>query len=474
MNPGLLNLGAVVQISKLPARLDCSRRTMPGSVNCSTRQASSMPRILMTTFGSYGDLNPYLAMARVLIGEGDQVTIATHAEYREQVERVGVRFVPVKPGLDELGPQESWAAKANSSFRGAEFIVRTLIIPYLEESYRTIKAAAEGHDLIISHILSFASPLVAEELGIPWVSSILQPASFFSAHDPSAIGFMTFLPRMKFLGPRFMSVFLRLLARPTESWTAPVRELRARLGLPPFRQNLLTRGFSPLGTLALFPSSFAPSQPDWPANVKQTGFPLFDEETTSEISAPLQMFLDSGPAPVVFTLGTAVIKMETAYFEIAYQSIKKLGLRAVFLVGKNPRRVPPAAMTDAQIHISDYEPFSGLFPHAAAIVHQCGIGTTAQALTAGRPQVLVPFAHDQPDNARRVAELGIGISVPARRLSAARLHDSLRTTTTNHSFGEKASQFAEGLKVDQFGQQLREAVSGFLRLREGGTPLEVR
>ncbi len=424
-----------------------------------------MRKILLTTFGSYGDLHPYLAMARVLKANGDDVTIATHAEYQEQVERIGVRFVPMKPGLDEVGPQETWSAKANNSLRGTEFIVRTLIMPYLDDSYQTIKAAATGQDLIISHVLTFATPLVAEELGIPWVSCALQPSPFFSAYDPPALGFMTFLPRMKFLGPTFMRWFLRLLAKPTNYWLTPIAALRARIGLTPSSRNVLIDGFSPFGTLALFPSAFAPAQPDWPTGVQEIGFPLFDEETTSEISPGLGQFLDAGPAPVVFTLGTAVVMMETNYFEVAYEAVKRLGLRAVFLVGKSPRRIPTAATTDANIHISNYEPFSGLFPRGAVIVHQCGIGTTAQALASGRPQVLVPFAHDQPDNARRVVDLGVGVSIPARRLNVARLVSAIETVTQTPSYAQRASNLVADLHVAGFDRRLRDAVSQFLVIR---------
>jgi UDP:flavonoid glycosyltransferase YjiC (YdhE family) len=402
-------------------------------------------------------------MARALQSRGHEITIATHEEYREQVERIGVQIVPLKPGLEELGPQESWAARANHPLLGTQFIVETLIMPYLEHSYRAIKAAAAGHDLIISHVLTFATPLVAGELNIPWVSTALQPSPFFSAYDPPALGPAPFLPKLKFLGPRFMRWFMRLLASPTNAWSQPVHELRKRIGLPPATsRNLLIDGYSPLGTLALFPAAFAAPEPDWPNGVKQIGFPLFDEESTAETSPGLQSFLASGPPPVVFTLGTAIVQMETPYFEIAYQAAKSLGLRAVFLAGKTPRRIPAAAATDPSIHISTYEPFSGLFPHGLAIVHQCGIGTTSQALASGRPQVLVPFAHDQPDNARIVARLGLGICIPARRLTAARLTTALKTVTQSEAMTERAEQFAQQVHSQNFGEQLCDAVSGFL------------
>ena len=138
-----------------------------------------MRKVLLTTFGSYGDLHPFLAMARALRANGDAVTIATHAEYRDQIERIGVRFIPVKPGFDELGPQEAWSAKANHAVHGIEFILRSLILPYLDDSYRVIKEAAAGHDFLISHALTFATPLVAEQLGIRWISTALAALAVF-------------------------------------------------------------------------------------------------------------------------------------------------------------------------------------------------------------------------------------------------------------------------------------------------------
>lgn len=397
-------------------------------------------------------------MARVLKAAGDDVTLATHQDYRDQVERIGIRFVPMKPGLDELGPQEQWAAKANNSLFGTQFIIRTLILPFLQDNYQTLKQIAPGKDLIIPHVLTFAAPIVAEELQIPWVSTALQPSLFFSAYDPPALGFLTILPRLKFLGPGLMGRFLKLLARPTKSWLMPITNLRSELGLPVSTKNVLTEGYSSRGTLALFPAAFAPPQPDWPDHVEQIGFPLFDEETTTEISMGLKHFLSSGPPPVVFTLGTAIVRMASNYFEVAYRAVKKLGLRAVFLVGKTPRNVPEAAYNDPAIHISNYEPFSGLFCHAAVIVHQCGIGTTAQALASGRPQIMVPFAHDQPDNVRRLAEIGVGRSIPANRLTVARLVAAISLVTQSREFARTAAALVPELNVNGFGERLRAAV----------------
>lgn len=433
-----------------------------GSVTSVKWLATLMRKILMTTFGSYGDLHPYIGMAKALIANGDQVTIATHADYQEHVERVGARFVLIRPGLEEAGPKEKWAPQVNHPVFGPRFIMQTFVMPYLEESYNTIKRAAAGHDLIISHVLCVATPLAADELRIPWVSTILQPATFFSAYDPPALGFMTILPKLKWIGPKWMRRVLNAMAKPTEAWMKPLARFRKKLGLPRSRKNVLIDSCSPYGTLALFAPAFAPPMPDWPINTQQIGFPLFDEESTDSLSPGLVDFLDEGPPPVVFTLGTAVVMMETPYYEIAYDVVKSLGLRAVFLVGKTPMRVPLAAENDPNIYISPYEPFSKLFPYASVNVHQCGIGTTAQALASGRPQVCVPFAHDQPDNARRVEEMGCGLCLYSWKLSVPRLRLALKTILESPRFEQRARSVAREINVEGFEQRLLESVSQLL------------
>ena len=418
-----------------------------------------MRRVVLTTFGSYGDLHPYVGMARVLKAHGDEVTLVTHPEYREVVESAGVAFVPAPPGLDDLGSEAVWAAQANDPVRGLDFIARRLILPYLKDHYRVLLDATRGCDLILSHLLTFAAPLVAQKRGIPWLSCVLQPATFFSAHDPPALSPAPWLPRLRFLGPAFFRVLSRSLAGATRKWFAPVDELRAEAGLPAAPAHPLLAGFSPHGTLALFPEAFASPQPDWPVNVRQVGFPLFDRESTGELSPGLREFLAAGPAPAVFTLGTAIVLMETPFFEIAYRAAQEAGLRAVFLVGRKARGLPSAAAADPRVFVSGYEPFSALFPACRVLVHQCGIGTTAQALAAGRPQVPVPFAHDQPDNARRVCELGLGVTVPANRLSVRRLVAALHAVTADPAYLENARAFARKLNAESFPPRLLAAVA---------------
>ena len=375
-----------------------------------------MSRVLLTTFGSYGDLHPYLAAAVALKKQGHSPVIATHAEYRDQALRLGLEFLPLKPSLQDVGPEHEWSKKANHPIRGTEFILRTLILPFLEDSYGVLLPASENCDVILSHLLTYAAPMVAEKRKIPWLACMLQPVALLSAYDPPALGPLPFLPSLRFLGPGFFRVLYRALMYPGTHWMRPVFDFRERIGLTPMRKNLMEMGHSPYGNLAMFPSIFAAPQKDWPSPTEQLTFPLFDQETTSELSVETKDFLERGEAPIVFTLGSSIVRMESRFFEYAYDAVKRSGRRAVFLAGPNPQRFPDAARSDPNVHVAVYEPHSKLFPRAHAVVHQCGIGTTAQALASGRPQVLVPFAPDQLDNARRCVALGLGEKV--RRLSA--------------------------------------------------------
>jgi UDP:flavonoid glycosyltransferase YjiC (YdhE family) len=418
-------------------------------------------RLLLTTFGSYGDLHPYLAMAQAFRSAGHEVVLATHSDYQEFVERAGAEFVALRPSLADAGPEEEWTKRANHPRNGSEYIVRQLVLPYLQSNYDTLIGIAPRCDVVLSHILTFATPIVAEKLRKPWLSVALQPSVFLSVPDPPALGPLPFLPS----APKwFVRSFYWLAHRRMRSWFVPVDDLRQSVGLPPGRNPMLD-GFSPYGTLALFPSEFASAQPDWPAAVTQLGFPLFDMEHSPHLSPEAQAFLDSGEPPVVFTLGSSIARMQSSFFKIAHEAVRKVGRRAVFLAGVRQESIQASVSGDRTIFVGGYEPFSQLFPHSAAIVHQCGIGTTAQALASGRPQVAVPFAHDQPDNARRIVDLGLGVAVPAGKLNAARLARAL-SEVLKPEVASRAEAFARRMPTDGFEERLQRSVSDMLMVHQ--------
>ncbi len=361
----------------------------------------------------------------------------------------------MRPDLDEI--EGDWAKKVNDSLRGAEFIARKLVVPYIEENYETLMSATEDCDLIISHVLTFVSPIVAEKREIPWLTVMLQPSTILSAFDPPAFAFAVNLPKLKFLGPSFFNLLFKVFAASSHHWFKPIYELRKKEGLSDDKANPLMKYFSPYGTLALFHSSFAAPQKDWPANTFQIGFPLYGDPDIT-ISDTVSDFLKQGEAPVVFTLGTAVVEMKIDFFKIAYEAVKKTKVRAIFLIGNNSGHITDEMSADEQICISGYESYPLLFPECSAIVHQCGIGTTSQALYSGKPQILIPFAHDQPDNAHKVKKLGCGVIVFAKQLGVEKLVKAINEIVRDRKYKDNAAKYRSELMGNDFEENFMNAI----------------
>jgi len=401
-----------------------------------------MPKIVLATFGSYGDLNPYLAIGNALSRRGADVVIASSTFYRDAVERHGLRFASLRPEINEKDSEIF--QKVLDPWRGAEFLTRKLLMPVVEQTFEDLNRAAEGADLIVSHLLVYAGRIVAEYRKIPWMMPILQPMAFFSAYEMPIIPPVNFLRHLRFMGPAFSSRLIGFLFRTSATWGEPVHALRRKLGLEPSPNPIREGQFSPDGVLAMFPEAFARKQPDWPKHTIHCGFPFLDEDFAgSPMDGALVEFLAKGEAPVVFTLGSAAVRVAPWLIEAAAAASREGRFRAVILAG-------PAAAQVAKRHASDNTtivasaPYHELFPRSRVIVHSGGIGTTAQALRSGRPQVVVPFAFDQFDNAERIARLGCGVELSKRKARhPAQLRKSIsRADAFTRNAGQLKEKFA--------------------------------
>jgi rhamnosyltransferase subunit B len=404
--------------------------------------ASGPKRIVMATLGSLGDLHPTLALALELQARGHRVTIASSRYYRDKVEGLGIGFASLRPDWNPT--DREIIAQCEDLKSGPEVLFRKLVLPHLREIYDDLLGAATGADLMIAGELVFAAPLVAEKLGLRWVSETLSPTSFFSAHDPSLLVNAPAVYRLRNSGwvvNRAVLEFGKLMSR---HWWEPVRQLRRELGLRVQCDPVFKDKFSPELVLALFSSILARPQPDWPKQTLQPGFVFFDRERAGLNGSPeLAAFLAADDAPMVFTLGSTAVHNPGNFYEASAAAAQQLGKRAVLLGIKTL-----AGMDSADLLALPYAPYSQIFPHAAAIVHQGGSGTTGQALHAGRPQLIVPYGWDQPDNGARVERLGLGLCLERSAYSTQTAVDALSRLLGDAQFAARAAEIGKRVQTE--------------------------
>ena len=403
-------------------------------------------RIVFTPWGSLGDLHPYLAVALEMQRRGHNVLLATSEIYREKVEGEGIAFHGIRPDMRPFIRDAERVAKIMHPLCGPEYLFRQIILPSLRDSYDDLCAAAKGVDLLVGHIAMLAAPMVAEKSGIPWISVALQPAVLFSTSDPP---YFPITGNHLRRSPGLARLVMKQLRFQTKRWMKPVYDLRSQLNLSTDRHPFFEGQFSPCGTLAMFSPLFASPQPDWPAHVITTGFPFYDKLDASSVGLPagIEEFLARGSEPVVFTLGSSAVFAPGDFYSVSMDAARRVGRRALLLAGPGfEERLSIPSRDD--VLVAAYAPYSALFARAAAIVHQGGIGTTAQALRSGKPMIVMPFSHDQPDNAARVARLGAGKMIPRRKYAVERVSRTLKYLLSDSSVLKRASELGAAIQSE--------------------------
>ncbi len=400
-------------------------------------------RIVLTTFGSFGDVLPYLAIGRGLRDRGHVVVLAAPAMYREAAESIELEFAPVRPDVDFSNAE--MFQRVMDPKHGAEVAVREVLAPCLRESFADLKSACHGADLLVSHVLTYAAPILGEHTGMPWVSSMLSPMGFCSAWEPPALAPMPGLAHLRIVGPRVAGLALRGLKRLAWKWSEPIRAFRRELGLPADSDPLWEGQHSPHGALALFSQVFGKPQPDWPPGTTQCGFPFYDADFGGDPDREqLEGFLAAGSAPVVFSLGSSGAHVAGDFYVQAVRAARGLGRRAVLVTGDASI---PADLSKDVLAVKSTSVFP-LFKAGCAVVHAGGIGTTSQSLRAATPQLIIPLSHDQFDNANRVMRLGIGGSLRRKGLSAPKLEQAIGALLEDSRAPERVAQCAAQVRAE--------------------------
>jgi UDP:flavonoid glycosyltransferase YjiC (YdhE family) len=404
-------------------------------------------RIVLSNIGTFGDINPLIAIALELKRRGHVPVMAVPAVFGPKILPLGLEFHAVRPDID---PNNTLMAEMVYDVRkGTERGLREFLFPALRQTYDDLLDAAtrpERADLLLLGELNYAGPLVAEVTGIKWASYVLAPLSFFSAFDPPVLPMYPRLARADRTVPGMGRAIKRLARLVSRKWPQPIYDLRAELGLARGRNPLFDAKHSPYLVLALFSRLLGTEQKDWPEHALITGFCYYDADAGSAaLPRHMEEFLAAGPAPVVFTLGSAAVLAAGRFYEFSAKAAIRLGVRAVLLIGSDPRNRPRVALPET-ICVAEYAPYSELFPRAALVVHQGGVGTTAQCLRAGKPMLIMPYSHDQPDNARRVRRLKVARVIQRGSYTPAKVARKLKVMLADPKYAQRAAQVAHVLE----------------------------
>ncbi len=393
---------------------------------------------ILVTIGSAGDLFPFLWIGRALRARGHRVDFLGPDLHALYVDAAGLTFhgLPADPAV--LDHPDLWHPTRGLS------VVWEATRPAMAHLPSVIAALDSGKEcVLLVHPLALpeADLCRSNRPGLKIAATWLAPSNLPTVHDPLLLGpwpMPTWVPHgaRRWLWRTLAARFIDPVALPG------LNAVRAGRGLPRVRSLIDYIRTVPDLSLALFPAWFAAPVPDWPQPLHQAGFPLYDPDPDAAPSAVLRAFLDAGPPPVVFTPGTGN-RQAARYFEAATQAVTRLGLRAIFLT---PHREQLPGALPPTICWQDYVPLKALLPHVAALVHHGGIGTTAEALRAGTPQLVVPLAHDQFDNAARVVALGVGGVLHATRVTSRRMADALQDVVSVPDMALKCSEVARSFE----------------------------
>ncbi|GGV34369.1 glycosyl transferase [Kitasatospora herbaricolor] len=348
-------------------------------------------RVLLTAYGSRGDVEPLVAVAMRLRDLGVDVRMCTPPDFAELFDSVGLPMVPIgepaRPFVTGVLTGKVQAPAEGLPARAAAMTATT---------YEAVVRAAEGCDVVLATGLL---PAAAERLGIPYVFVAYFPAYLPSPHHPPFER-----PGRPFPpGPTDNRVLWDLDAESMNVlFGTGLNALRATVGLPPvdhFRDHVLTDR----PWLATDPV-LGPWQEPADLDVVQTGA-WFRADDDRPLPADVEAFLQAGEPPVYVGFGSIPLRDADDVARSAVEAVRAQGRRV--LLSRGWADLAPADDQDDCLAVGEVD-HHALFPRVAAVVHHGGAGTTTTAARAGAPQVVVPQLADQPYWAGRVADLGIG------------------------------------------------------------------
>lgn len=423
--------------------------------------AGSSVNVLLLPHGTDGDVHPFVGLGIALRERNHRITLMANEHFKPLATDNGFRFVSI--GTAAEYQQALRNPDLHKKIASGKNLARS-ICKAMPIQYQAIRHHYEpSRTVVVASGAAFGARIAHEKLGVPMATVVLQPAVVRSAHKMPVVAGAPSVPTWLPLScTRSLLWFLdRILDR--IFCIHEVNAFRASLALPPVRSLVKDWWLSPQRVIALFPDWFGLPQPDWPAQIRMTGFPLYDKGSDARaLPGELQSFLDAGPPPVVVAPGSGMMCDHT-FFEVVVRACQLLGRRGILLTpytDQLPRDLP------ASVRHFDYIPFSQLLPHAAVIIHHGGVGTAAQAMAAAIPHLVIPMVNDQPDNAARIKSLGVGDWLRPRAMAGPAVSRKLRYLIESSEVAARCRTVAQ--KVDK-SRALQQACELIEELGNGDT-----
>jgi len=396
-------------------------------------------KLVLSTWGSTGDVQPFLALSTQLLKAGHAVRVCTSGIYQERFEKHGVELYPVGVPFEQA--RLNWAmdeiVKIKDPFRSAVFVAREGILYKADKWYQDCLEGMAGYELAICHFGDIAGQEAAIRLGLPWLTMCYCPGYVKTAYEAPAP-----VPNLGMGGNRLVWKFVEWLIQ--KKIDPMFNEFITSVGGQPRQLIGLEGMYAPELNLMAASPNITPPPPDLPERHQFTGA-WFLDEPDYEPPRELQAFLNEGHRPVVISFGSMGGSKREETTRILVEAVQRAGQRAIIQAGWGNLGMPNAPKG---IHFVGYVPHNFLFRQGRCVVHHGGAGTTAAACRAGVPSVVVPHLADQFYWAAQLRKRGVAPKPIHRQdLTAKRLARRMAQVVTSASMAKNAK--ALGQKVDE-------------------------
>lgn len=402
-----------------------------------------MARFLFVSIPASGHVNPTLPLVQALVARGHKVSYATGPGMESSVAPLASRFFPVGPTISAEDALRRWPEMGQlRGRRQLDFLIREVFYAFAAEVAREVLDVVTDWrpDVLVFDAFTHVARIVASASGLPWATTSVAPGLMpgRGAH-PYGIG-LSYPPNalQRLATPLFWALFHMAARRHDRQFNA----ISAEFGVRPIRNSFLASTVSPYLVLALFPPEFEYPRPAWPSQMHFVGPSLWDRP--HDYAVPNWLEELPGERPLIYaTIGTVQSIYQSSFFGRLFAAAQGLAADVVVTTGGNPDTLPAPP---ENVRVERYVPNSVIIPKARVVLHHGGVSSTMGTLLHGKPAVVTPFTHDQPENAQRLRWLGAGTAVDPYAATSEELRKAIATVLASSAMQECAAALGETLR----------------------------